>query len=557
MPRTRSADYEYKEYKQPLQEQWANQWTKMFERLQAYQQEHNGSCDVPQTYDPDQQLGYWVSNQRKFYKRGLLAKERRDQLVAIGFQWTRCTEWNEMLKRLQAYQQEDGGSSDVPQKYGRDPQLGKWINKQRYSHKRGWLTKERYDQLVAIGFQWRCHPEWTEMLKRLQVYQQKHNGSSEVPREYRQDPQLGSWVNKQRHNYKKGLLSKERYDQLEQIGFRWTGDRLKTFQDKWTIMLKSLQAYQQEHNGNCNVPQSYRPDPPLGRWVCNQRRFYRQGLLSKENCDQLEAIGFEFNPNHGQSYQDQWTKMFKRLQTYQQEHNGSCSVPQRYPQDQQLGTWVTTQRYSYKKGGLAKERCDQLEAIGFEWTHKREQSSQDQWAKMLKRLQAYQQEHNGSCEVPSKYPPDQPLSTWVSNQRLIYKKGLLTKDRFDQLEGIGFEWTRKHQQWAFTHTNCQHAFQDKWAEMLKRLEAYQQEHNGSCNVPQSYGPDPQLGRWVGTQRHRYKKGLLAKERCDQLADMDFEWTLNRKRASTQLQPPLTVSKTKQQDTPEPLRMCWL
>ena len=55
-------------------------WTKTFKRLQAYQQEHNGSCNVPQNYPPDPQLGIWVKSQRMFYKKGVLAKERFDHL---------------------------------------------------------------------------------------------------------------------------------------------------------------------------------------------------------------------------------------------------------------------------------------------------------------------------------------------------------------------------------------------------------------------------------------------------------------------------------------------
>ena len=51
----------------------------------------------------------------------------------------------------------------------------------------------------------------------------------------------------------------------------------------------------------------------------------------------------------------------------------------------------------------------------------------------------------------------------------------------------------------------------KWTKTFKRLQAYQQEHNGSCNVPQKYRSDPQLGTWVKTQRCRYKKGLLTSE----------------------------------------------
>ena len=210
--------------------------------------------------------------------------------------------------------------------------------------------------------------QWAKMFKRLQTYQKKHNGSCDVPYKYRPDPQLANWVNWQRTQHKKGLLAKDRCDQLREIGFEWTSTN---YEDQWIKMLKRLQAYKRKNNGMCHVPKIYRPDPQLGRWVGTQRRCYRKGLLAKERCDQLEAIGFEWTGNRTrgqQSLQDQWTKMFKRLQVYQQEHNGSCHVPKQYQQDPQLGTWVSNQRRNYKKGSLSKDRCDQLEKIGFEWT---------------------------------------------------------------------------------------------------------------------------------------------------------------------------------------------
>ena len=167
-------------------------------------------------------------------------------------------------------------------------------------------------------------------------------------------------------------------------------------------------------------------DPQLGIWVSNQRQNYRKGLLAKKRLDQLEAIGFECistRTGSGKPLQhDQWTKMFKRLQAYQQEHEGSCNVPAQYHQDPQLGQWVTTQRCRYKKGLLAKERYDELEAIGFEWTRN------PAWTEMFKKLQDYQQEHNGSCTVPQKYRKDPQLGRCVNRQRFDCNKEMLTKE---------------------------------------------------------------------------------------------------------------------------------
>ena len=320
----------------------------------------------------------------------------------IGFQWTvhQKSEWGEMFKKLKAYQQEHNGDCNVPRRYRRDPTLGRWVHWQRNRYKRGMLTKERHDRLESIGFQLTVREQsgWTEMFKRLQAYQQG-------PRGYRPDPHLGTWVSRQRHLYKKGLLLKERLDKLEEIGFQWT----VLERTEWTEMFKRLQTYQREHNGSCNVPEQYHPDPQLGNWVQNQRKNHKKGSLLKERHDQLQAVGFQWTPKrereHSLQEQEQWNEMFKRLQAYKQENNGSCNVPRGYQQDPQLSVWVGNQRQNYKKGLLNKERCDQLEAVGFQQT---------KWTEMFERLQAYQQGHNGSCNVPRGYRPDPHLGTWVS-----------------------------------------------------------------------------------------------------------------------------------------------
>ena len=175
-------------------------------------------------------------------------------------------------------------------------------------------------------------------------------------------------------------------------------------------------------------------------------------------------------------------------------------------------------------------------------------NERDQWNNMLKRLQAYQQGHNGSCNVPKGYRQDPQLAAWVKNQHSRHKKGLLAMERCDQLEAIGFEWKKKVQQ----------SLPYQWTNTLKRLQAYQKEHNGSCSVPRHYPQDPQLGKWVHKQRYYYTKGLLEKERFDQLEKIGFEWKFNCTRASTQLQPPLSKvskSKSKEPDTREPVRWC--
>lgn len=58
----------------------------MFKLLVAYKDE-NGDCAVPSGY-PDKQLGWWVRNQRGFYRKGTLDTKYVERLEKIGFVWS-------------------------------------------------------------------------------------------------------------------------------------------------------------------------------------------------------------------------------------------------------------------------------------------------------------------------------------------------------------------------------------------------------------------------------------------------------------------------------------
>ena len=131
----------------------------MYERLVAYRKEH-GDTKVPYTYHEDPQLGKWVSVQRGVYKRNHMSAERANLLNSIGFDWgiIQHSTWNEMYQRLVRYQEEHNGDTNVPFRYEQDPQLGRWVHKQRHIYKIKKLSTERAALLNSIGFLWAVKP---------------------------------------------------------------------------------------------------------------------------------------------------------------------------------------------------------------------------------------------------------------------------------------------------------------------------------------------------------------------------------------------------------------
>jgi len=145
---------------------------------------------------------------------------------------------------------------------------------------------------------------------------------------------------------------------------------------------------------------------------------------------------------------DQWTERFEDLIEFHEKH-GHCLVPHSYPPNQQLAQWIKRQRYQYKLKSLGQHstltdaRQQELEAMRFVWD-----SHNAAWYERLEALKKFRAKH-GNCLVPTSYE-DRQLAVWVKCQRRQLKlsrrgeHSTLTKERFEELDGLGFEWNPRN-----------------------------------------------------------------------------------------------------------------
>ena len=190
---------------------------------------------------------------------------------------------------------------------------------------------------------------WEARFQELVEYKRVH-GNCNVPREYKENPPLGSWVRKQRT--KKETMSEERRKKLNSIGFTWKFRyRIPV---PWEVRFQQLVDYKQVHR-DCNVPHRYQPNPQLGFWVDTQRRnnvpsVYKQNpplgswvgkqrhkkeTMSGERREKLNSIGFTWKVREAHILVD-WEIRFQQLVEYKRVH-GNCNVPWMYKENPQLG----------------------------------------------------------------------------------------------------------------------------------------------------------------------------------------------------------------------------
>ncbi|MDY4960476.1 MAG: Helicase associated domain protein, partial [Chlamydia suis] len=464
------------------------EWEENFLELKRFREEH-GHCKVPQRYPQNPDLGTWVSVQRRCFKKGKLAEDRIARLEELGFVWDVTEEaWEKNFLELQRFREEHGHCK-VPQRYPQNPQLASWVSHQRRDFKEGKLSEDRIARLEEIGFVWRVlEEEWEENFLELQRFREEH-GHCKVPRGYPQNPQLASWVSDQRKKFKKGKLAEDKIARLEEIGFVWD-----VLEEEWEKNFLELKRFQAEL-GHCNVPSVYPQNPSLGVWVSNQRADFKKGKLAEDKIARLEEIGFVWDV-----LEEAWEENFLELQRFREEH-GHCNVPNRYPQNPQLASWVSNQRYAFKKGELSEDKIVRLEELGFVWDVLKEA-----WEENFLELQRFREEH-GHCKVPQRYPQNPQLASWVSTQRYAFKKGELSEDKIVRLEELGFVWD---------------IFEEGWKENFLELQRFREEH-GHCKVPEGYPQNPQLASWVSKQRTKFKKGKLAEDRVARLKEIGFVW----------------------------------
>ena len=139
--------------------------------------------------------------------------------------------WTQRYQELLEFRRENGHSA-VPHTYPKNPQLARWIKRQRRQYKllmdgqTSTMTAERLDLLNSVDFIWDSHDlNWREKLEALTAFRAEM-GHSNVPSNFR-DKKLSTWVKCQRRQYKlfwdskPSAMSLERIAALEKVGFEW------------------------------------------------------------------------------------------------------------------------------------------------------------------------------------------------------------------------------------------------------------------------------------------------------------------------------------------------
>jgi len=213
--------------------------------------------------------------------------------------------WNQMFFDLMLYRI-GNGNVNVKSTDRAHADLYKWIVQLRKDYKarerdpsESTLTEEQISVLESVRFAFTTRGEehWQKNYDKLKEYKASH-GHVLVPRQC-EIPGLGDWVTSQRQQYQeytKGRptpLTKQRKELLDEIGFQF---RIRN-RPEWSSKYEEILSYK-EKNGDTRVPQHYKVNKALGKWVAKQREQFklhkkgRHSFLTPDRLEKLNSIGF-------------------------------------------------------------------------------------------------------------------------------------------------------------------------------------------------------------------------------------------------------------------------
>jgi Helicase associated domain len=398
--------------------------------------------------------------------------------------------WDERYGELKRFK-ERFGHSIVPVAWSENPKLGHWVSTQRTLRNARKLSPSREAKLDEVGFLWELNdPAWEQRFSELLSYKRGF-GDCNVPSRWKENPQLGAWVGRQRTLERANNLPSERQLRLDSLGFIW--NRHDT---RWDTMFAALKEYREAH-GHCEVPARWEENPQLAQWVSSQRMLHITGKLPLGRKARLDALGFVWNPQDST-----WSPMLAELTRYK-ERFGDCNVPKRWSENPVLGIWVSTQRARNKEEQISADQKALLDELGFVWDIK-----DVAWETKFAELKRYR-DHFRDCNVPHEFAANLQLGKWVSNQRTRQKVSKLSPSRKARLDELGFSWEIRSPGW-----------ESAWEKRFTQLMAYKKCF-GDCNVPTRWIKNPLLGSWVARQRIVAQR--LSPVRKERLDEVGFDW----------------------------------
>ncbi len=397
-------------------------WETRFGQLLAFNKKYGESTPV------ENQPGYealhrWCLMQRRMKVLGMLSEYRFKTLESICFDWAPIESlWRQRFEELKEFKTING-HLDIARR-GDKVQLYKWCEGQRRSYhlQRSAIPQARINLLLGIGFDFKKEylsrtDRWDASFNKLKTFS---NPNLKRDSKNAEERKLALWIEKQRADYKGGILDPLKQKKLKNIGLI-----LDVYRDAW--MSKYNLFVKEFKSGELSAESRGWYSRQLAQ--CGGLGAEREALISKFPKELI---------HNARTYPDSLSEAakltIKELINYKKKH-GSYDVPYKYSVN--IYNMITRWRLENRRGTIYPIVKAALDKIGFNW----ESGARYQFELWLKSFEEYKKYHNVfslprglRVAVPAK------VINFRASCRANKKNGKLDSKRISMLDSIGFNY---------------------------------------------------------------------------------------------------------------------
>lgn len=515
-------------------------------------------------------LGGWISKQRSSYKAKKLSSNQIILLEKLEMVWdVKEFHWNENFLLATAFFTANG-HLNVPSDYKADCEpLGRWLDTQRDTFKKGRLQQTKIELLNSLNMIWdKYDKQWEDSYLIAKEFYNKTGHLILPAKTLFKDFTLGQWISQQRKAYKQGIMKSYRIEQLEKIDMIWS-----ELDYNWEVAFLIANDFFIE-NGHLLVPKKFKfKNTNLGSWLGTQRSEKARGAMSLYRIQKLDAIKMDWNPQstNQTSFAEQ-TVFYYISQAFPSAQNRfkefgfelDIYIPELNIAIEYDSNLHINPAKDIKKNVKCNEKeilllrireplCPALNSSSIDFILKNLSHSElanilmlifeyiienlpalslnipkidiqndskeildnyinhldSIWEKNFKLVEAYYLKHGNLNFSRNHSIGSFRPNIWLSRQRHLYKEKMLPQIKIEKLEFLNILWN---------------VLDDKWDLYVLELENFKSLY-GHVDVPQRFvtANEVTLGTWVSNQRLQFNKGKLSEERKQILDEFNFSW----------------------------------
>ena len=295
---------------------------------------------------------------------------------------------------------------------------------------RGYLSKQ---ELIRLE-------RWEAMYLELVQYHKKYGHCLiSTAKEY---IALYNWVGSQRHRKKRGSISGQEEDLLNEIGFVWVLRKKKVkykrgvrlpWEERFSLLIDFKQKYKSIDNEELFVTLK-EENEVLFYWLKEQVLKHQRGRLVQEKKELLDTHFGDSWMQLSKPIPKGWVEHYEELRVFYRKYK-HCHVTKVYKTRTNFVKWVWGQISDYNKGKLHWEKVRLLDQLNFSETAYHFLTHQEKWEFHYQELQDFYKKHGHSN---LDYTENNNLKCWLENQKR--KKRTLKKEYVAKLDKLNIDW---------------------------------------------------------------------------------------------------------------------